>query len=76
MDFQMTNDEKKKVIEDVKASVLRDIYVMLVKTGNDPDDFDVDTWVQPEIVTSGDEDNLIKLVKSLKNMNAKLEVLG
>jgi hypothetical protein len=76
MDFKMTNEEKRKVVEDVRTSVLRDLYVMLVKTGNDPEDFNVDTWEEPEIITSGDEDNLVKLVNSLKNVNAKLEALG
>jgi hypothetical protein len=75
MDFQMTTDEKRRVIQDVKNSVLRDLYVMLIKTGSNPDDFNVDTWEAPEVITSGDEDNLVRLVESLRNLNSKLEAL-
>lgn len=76
MDFQMTNEEKRRVIEEVKTSTVKELYVVLIKTGSDPDDFNVDTWEEPEVITSGDEDNLVKLVNSLKNLNTKLAALG
>jgi hypothetical protein len=75
MDFQMTNEEKRRVLEEVKTSTVKELYVMLIKTGSDPEDFNVETWEAPEVITSGDEDNLVKLVNSLKNLNTKLAAL-
>jgi hypothetical protein len=75
MEFNLTTQKKTKALTDTRNALHSELYTVLIVLGEDPDAFDLDTWEAPEIVTSGEDHRLIRIVQSLKLIEQKLTEL-
>jgi hypothetical protein len=75
MEFNLTTQKKIKSLNDTKSALHSEMYTVLVILGHDPDTFDMSSWEPEEIVTSGEDHRLRRLVQSLRLIELKLTEL-
>lgn len=71
--FNFDESKKVKILTDTKAQLETELYVILVRLGYDPDAFDVASWEPSEVVTSGEDHRMRKIIESLAIIATKLE---
>jgi hypothetical protein len=75
MEFNLTTQKKVKALNDLKSALHSELYTVLVVLGYDPDTFDMGTWEPNDVITSGEEHRLGKIVQSLTLIEQKLTEL-
>lgn len=75
MEFNLTAQKKVKALNALKDALHSELYTILVMLGYNPDTFDMDTWEPDEVVTSGEDHRLRKIVQSLTLIEQKLTEL-
>ena len=75
MEFNLTTQKKVKALNDTKNNLHSELYTVLVVLGYDPDVFNIATWEPEEVVTSGEEHRLRRIVQSLLLIEQKLTEL-
>ena len=73
----LTEEDKVASLTDIRSFMYKELYAMCIRAGVDPDEFNYETWVQPEIT----EDNrfmipiytmLTQTCRNLKMIDKKL----
>jgi hypothetical protein len=75
MEFNLTTQKKIKALNDTKNALHSEMYTVLIVLGHDPDAFDMNSWEPEEIVASGEDHRLRRLVQSLRLIELKLAEL-
>lgn len=75
MEFNLTNEQKKRMLEDSKNAAHSELYLILIKMGIDPETYDLDDVIETDAKYAGERYRFDGLVATLKNIEEKLAEL-
>ena len=78
MELGLTNEQKLQSLNGMKTRINSETYSLLLSLGIDPDTFDEDAWVQPELASPGAARfaRLIESIEIINLVNAKIAALS
>ena len=78
MELGLTNEQKLQSLNGLKARFNSEMYSLLLSLGIDPDTFNVDAWVQPEVASPGAARfaRLIEIIEIMNLVDAKIVALS
>jgi hypothetical protein len=76
MEFNLSKEQKMTALNAVKDSSTTEMYTLLVRMGIDPETFDIDSWVTPSPMITGDQHRLDYLISSLRLVEEKINNLS
>lgn len=72
MDFNLTIEQKIRALSASKDTILSEMYLLLVKMGIDPDNFQITDTIQENVKYAGEKYRLEGLIQSLQMVEGKL----
>ena len=75
MEFNLTNEQKKRMLEDSKNAAHSELYLILIKMGIDPEAYSLDDVIETDAKYAGERYRFDGLVATLKNIEEKLAEL-
>lgn len=72
MEFNLTNEQKKKMLDDAKNAIHSELYLLMVKMGVDPDTYVLGDILENDIKYAGERVRFEGLVSSLQKIEEKL----
>lgn len=76
MKFNITNEQKKKMLEDSKSSIHSELYLLMVKMGIDPDTYTLGDKLEDNPKFGGEKFRFDGIVSALMNIEAKIAELS
>lgn len=72
MEFNLTNEQKKKMLDDAKSAIHSELYLLMIKMGVDPDTYVLGDILENDIKYAGERIRFEGLVSSLQKIEEKL----
>jgi len=72
MEFNLTKEQKKKMLIDSKNSIYPELYLLLVKIGIDPEEYTLGEDIGDDIKYAGEKVRLDALASSLQMIEKKI----
>ena len=77
MDFEITNERKKEICNQVLTGLMTEMYYQLTYLGIDAETFSADSYEEPADATQRPTySQLTRLVEKINFLNTKIESLG
>ncbi len=78
MELGLTNEQKIQSANGLKMRINSEMYSVLLSVGIDPDTFDAETWMPPQMASpgAGRYARLIEIIETINLVNAKIAELS
>jgi hypothetical protein len=76
MTVNISEQQKRTILEQTKSTLLADVYRACLVLGIDPDTFDISTWTTPDVILFYEQQRLGEIKESLALIEEKLAALG
>jgi hypothetical protein len=76
MQFNITNEQKKKMLEDSKDGIHSELYLLMIKMGVDPDTYTLGDNLEDSVKFAGEKYRFDGLVAALMNIEEKIAELS
>ena len=77
MDFEITNERKKEICNQVLVGLMTELYYQLTYLGIDSDTFSAETYEEPnDLSLKTSYAQITKVVEKINFLNTKIESLG
>ena len=76
MEFNLTNEQKKRMLEDSKAGIHSELYLLMIKMGIDPDTYTLGDNLEDNAKYGGEKFRFDAIVTALMNIEAKIAELS
>jgi len=75
MQFNLTNEQKLRMLNEAKNTAHSELYLLLVKIGVNPDTFNLTDEIETDIKFAGEKIRIQGLVASLQTIEVKIQEL-
>jgi hypothetical protein len=72
MAVNISQQQKRTILEQTKSTLLSDVYRACLVLGIDPDTFDISSWEQPDVIMFYEQQRLTEIKSSLELVESKL----